>query len=67
MSAGAVLVVQGTLTLAGAIFGAFMDEPMILALTSTGGVLLLGLGSSFWTSRRFVWRTCSRPWSSHPC
>jgi uncharacterized protein len=44
LSAGAVLVVQGTLTLAGAFFGAFMDEPMILALTSTGGVLLLGLG-----------------------
>jgi uncharacterized membrane protein YqgA involved in biofilm formation len=44
LSAGAVLVVQGTLTLAGAIFGAFMDEPMILAITSTGGVLLLGLG-----------------------
>src|SRR3712207_4124922 len=44
LSAGAVLVVQGTLTLAGAFFGAFMDEPMILALTSTGSVLLLGLG-----------------------
>ena len=44
LSAGAVLVVQVTLTLAGAFFGAFMDEPMILALTSTGGVLLLGLG-----------------------
>src|SRR3712207_1030789 len=44
LSAGAVLVVQGTLTLAGAFFGAFMDEPMILALTSTGGVLLLGWG-----------------------
>ena len=44
LSAGSVLVVQGALTLAGAIFGAFMDEPMILAMTSTGGVLLLGLG-----------------------
>ncbi|MDQ4062878.1 MAG: DUF554 domain-containing protein [Actinomycetota bacterium] len=44
LSAGSVLVVQGTLTLAGAIFGAFMGEPMILAMTSTGGVLLLGLG-----------------------
>ncbi len=44
LSAGSVLVVQGVLTLAGAIFGAFMDEPMILAVTSTGGVLLLGLG-----------------------
>ena len=45
LSAGAVLVVQGTLTPAGAFFGAFMDEPMILALTSTGGVLLLGFGA----------------------
>ena len=44
LSAGSVLVVQGGLTLAGALFGAFMSEPMILALTSTGGVLLLGLG-----------------------
>ena len=44
LSAGSVLVVQGALTLAGAIFGAFMDELMILAMTSTGGVLLFGLG-----------------------
>jgi uncharacterized protein len=44
LSAGSVLVVQGALTLAAAIFGTFMDEPMILAITSTGGVLLLGLG-----------------------
>ena len=44
LSAGSVLVVQGGLTLAGAFFGAFMDEPMILAMTSTGGVLLVGLG-----------------------
>lgn len=44
LSAGSVLVVQGALTVAGAIFGAFMDEPMILAMSSTGGVLLLGLG-----------------------
>jgi uncharacterized membrane protein YqgA involved in biofilm formation len=44
LSAGSVLVVQGALTLAGASFGVFMDKPMILAMTSTGGVLLLGLG-----------------------
>jgi uncharacterized protein len=44
LSAGSVLVVQGGLTLAGALFGSFMSEPMILALTATGGVLLLGLG-----------------------
>jgi uncharacterized membrane protein YqgA involved in biofilm formation len=44
LSAGSVLIVQGGLTLAGAFFGAFMDKPMILAMTSTGGVLLVGLG-----------------------
>ena len=44
LSAGSILVVQGSLTFAGALFGAFMGEPMILALTSTGGVLLPGLG-----------------------
>jgi uncharacterized protein len=44
LSAGSVLVMQGVLTLAGVLFGSFMSEPMILALTSTGGVLLLGLG-----------------------
>jgi uncharacterized membrane protein YqgA involved in biofilm formation len=44
LSAGSVLVVQGALTLGGALFGSFMNEPMVLAMTSTGGVLLLGLG-----------------------
>jgi uncharacterized membrane protein YqgA involved in biofilm formation len=44
LSAGSVLVVQGGLTLAGAFFGAFMDEPMILAMTSTGSVLIAGQG-----------------------
>jgi uncharacterized membrane protein YqgA involved in biofilm formation len=43
LSAGPVLVVQGG-PLAGSLFGSFMSEPMIMALTSTGGVLLLGLG-----------------------
>ncbi len=33
---------QGAFTLAGALLGSFVDEPMILAMTSTGGVLLLG-------------------------
>jgi uncharacterized membrane protein YqgA involved in biofilm formation len=32
------------LALAGALFGSFISEPMTLALTSTGGVLLLSLG-----------------------
>ncbi len=44
LSAGSVLVIQGALTLAGAFFGAFMNEPMILAMTSTGGVLIAGQG-----------------------
>ena len=44
LSAGSVLMVQGALTLGGALFGSFMNEPMVLAMTSTGGVLLLGLG-----------------------
>jgi uncharacterized protein len=44
LSAGSVLVVQGALTLSAALFGPFISEPMILAMTSTGGVLLLGLG-----------------------
>jgi uncharacterized protein len=44
LSAGSVLVVQGALTLGGALFGSFMNELMVLAMTSTGGVLLLGLG-----------------------
>jgi uncharacterized protein len=44
LSAVSVLLVQGSLTLAGALFGSFMSEPMILAMTATGGVLLLGLG-----------------------
>jgi uncharacterized membrane protein YqgA involved in biofilm formation len=44
LSAGSVLVVQGALTLAGAVFGSFIGSPMILAMTSTGGVLLVGLG-----------------------
>ncbi len=47
LSAGSILVVQGALTLAAALFGTFIDGPMILAMTSTGGVLLLGLGLVF--------------------
>ncbi len=43
LSAGSILVVQGGLTLAGALFGSFMSEPMILAMTSTGGVLIIGI------------------------
>jgi len=44
LSAGTILVVQGALTVAASLFGSFMSEPMIGAMTATGGVLILGLG-----------------------
>ena len=44
LSAGTVLVVQGTLTLSAGSLDGVLTEPMILALTATGGVLILGLG-----------------------
>lgn len=44
LSAGTILVVQGSLTVAASLFGSFMTEPMIGAMTATGGVLILGLG-----------------------
>jgi uncharacterized membrane protein YqgA involved in biofilm formation len=42
-SALAVLVIQGALTLVGAIAGDFMSEAQIVALTATGGLLLVGV------------------------
>ncbi len=44
LSAGTVLVVQGTLTLSAGLLEEVVTEPMILAMTATGGVLILGLG-----------------------
>jgi len=44
LSAGTILIVQGSLTVAASLFGEFMTEPMIGAMTATGGVLILGLG-----------------------
>jgi len=44
LSAGTVLVVQGTLTLSAGLLGEVVTEPMIEATTATGGVLILGLG-----------------------
>ena len=44
LSAGTVLVVQGTLTLAAGSLHAVVTEPMISATTATGGVLIFGLG-----------------------
>lgn len=39
-----VLVVQGLLTLLGALLGSFVPEPHLVALTAAGGVLLAGVG-----------------------
>jgi uncharacterized protein len=44
LSAGTVLVVQGTLTLSAGLLGEVVTGPMIEAMTATGGVLILGLG-----------------------
>lgn len=43
-SALSVLVVQGSLTVLGAILGSFLPLALVAALTATGGVLLLGVG-----------------------
>lgn len=43
-SALAVLVVQGTLTVLGFALGEFLPEAHVLALTATGGLLLVGVG-----------------------
>ncbi|MCC7371418.1 MAG: DUF554 domain-containing protein [Chloroflexi bacterium] len=44
LSAGTVLVVQGTLTLGARLVAPVVSDPMIAAATATGGVLLFGLG-----------------------
>ena len=44
LSAGTVLVVQGTFTLSAGLLEEVVTEPMVLAMTATGGVLILGLG-----------------------
>jgi uncharacterized membrane protein YqgA involved in biofilm formation len=44
LSAGTVLVVQGTLTLSAGLLEGLVTEPMIQATTATGGILILGLG-----------------------
>ncbi len=43
-SAVTVAVVQGALTLVGAVVGDVLPEPHVLALTATGGLLLVGTG-----------------------
>ena len=42
-SALAVLGIQGALTGVGAVAGSFLGEPEVLALTATGGLLLIGV------------------------
>lgn len=44
LSAGTVLVVQGTLTLGASFIAPVVTEAMISAATATGGVLIFGLG-----------------------
>jgi len=44
LSAGTVLVVQGSLTLGAASLEAVVTDPMISATTATGGILIFGLG-----------------------
>lgn len=44
LSAGTVLVVQGTLTLSAGLLEEVVTGPMIEAMTATGGVLIVGLG-----------------------
>ena len=44
LSAVTVLVVQGTLTLSAGLLQGVVTEPMISAMTGTGGVLIFGLG-----------------------
>jgi uncharacterized membrane protein YqgA involved in biofilm formation len=44
LSAGTVLVVQGTLTVGATLPDAVVTEPMISATTATGGILIFGLG-----------------------
>ena len=43
-SALSVLVVQGSLTLLGALLGSLLPLALVAAITATGGVLLLGVG-----------------------
>jgi hypothetical protein len=43
-SALVVAVVQGSLTIVGALVGQVLPEPQLLALTATGGLMLVGLG-----------------------
>lgn len=44
LSAGTVLLVQGTLTFGAGFLDPFVTEPMISATTATGGILIVGLG-----------------------
>lgn len=44
LSAGTVLLVQGSITLGAAFLEGLVTEPMILVTTATGGILIFGLG-----------------------
>ncbi|MGA1345264.1 MAG: DUF554 domain-containing protein [Ilumatobacteraceae bacterium] len=51
-SAITVVVVQGSLTVLGVLFGSFMPDAAIAAMTATGGILLLGIGLRLLQVRR---------------
>lgn len=51
-SAITVVAVQGLLTVLGVIFGSFMPDSLIAAMTAAGGVLLLGIGLRLLQVRR---------------
>jgi uncharacterized membrane protein YqgA involved in biofilm formation len=44
LSAGTILVVQGSLTLGAGFLDAVITGPMISSTTATGGILIFGLG-----------------------
>ena len=43
-AAGALLVIQGSLTFAAMMLGSFVNEAMILQITSVGGLLIVAIG-----------------------
>jgi hypothetical protein len=67
LSAGTVLVVQGSLTLGAAFLDAVVTEPMISATTATGASLSSASAWCCSTSRRSGSPTCSPHSSSLPC
>lgn len=51
-SAGTVLVVQGALTLLAHLVQNWMTEPVMMLVTATGGIMILGIGLNIWQVTR---------------